>query len=157
MQNFLGMQVVSAQGPVFLHDAAGISHAASDQLVDQSLEVSSGLDGGGVEVLAGDVLDSVSVVDDTTSLDTDGEAVDLAINGDSLRGLLNPLLAAQVQSVLSAQGVDVFGVNHGDDVGIVCSVLGSHVSCDGGLKPPASSYWSYFYSSFKTFPSILYH
>ena len=26
-----------------------------------------------------------------------------------------------------------------------------------GLKPPASSYWSYFYSSFKTSPSIQHH
>ena len=26
-----------------------------------------------------------------------------------------------------------------------------------GLKPPASSYWSYFYSSLKTSPSIQHH
>ena len=26
-----------------------------------------------------------------------------------------------------------------------------------GLKPPSSSYWSYFYSSFKTSPSIQHH
>ena len=26
-----------------------------------------------------------------------------------------------------------------------------------GLKPPASSFWSYFYSSLKTSPSIQYH
>ena len=39
------------------------------------------------------------------------------------------------------------------------NVLGVRSSLESGfgLKPPASSYWSYFYSSFKTSPSIQHH
>ena len=40
---------------------------------------------GGVKVLAGGSLDGVAVVEDAPCLDADGEAEDLAVDGDGLR------------------------------------------------------------------------
>ena len=110
---------VAGQGPVFLHDTDRALHTALLALLDDGLEIIGGLDGGGVKVLAGRVLDGVGIVDDAAGLDADREAIDLAVNGDGLCGVCHPVLVAEVKRVLSCQRIDVLGVDHGNGVGLV--------------------------------------
>ena len=121
---------VCAERPVFLHDAGGVSHTAGDAGVNDSLEIGSCLDGGRIEILAGSLLDRVSVVDDTACFYANREAVGFAVDRDGLGGVLDPILIGKVNCVLSSQRVNVFCVNHGNGVGVVRRITGGQVGCN---------------------------
>ena len=124
---------MACQRPVFLHDADGAFHAALFALLDDGLEIIGSLDGSGIKVLAGRVLDRVGIVDDAAGLDADRESVGLAVDRDCLRGIGHPVLIAQIQRVLGCQRVDVLGVNHGDGVGLIRGIPGCQM-CGNGIR-----------------------
>ena len=124
-------QEVPGEGPVFLHDTGRGFHAAGLELVDEILELVKGLVVLRLEFLTGDLLDGVSIVDQTTSFDGDREAVGLAVNADGVVSVFDPILVGQIDGVLFSQGVDVLGVDHGDGVRILGCVLGGEMRCDG--------------------------
>ena len=49
------------------------------------------------------------------------------------------------------------GMNVFDELLSMIPAVRSSLELGFELKPPVSSYWSYFYSSFKTSPSIQHH
>ena len=120
-------QEVAGQRPVFLHDAGRGLHAAVLELLDQALEGVKGLVVGRVELLAGDGLDGVRVVHQAAGLDADREAEHLAAHGDGLGGVADPVLIAQVDGMVGAEGVDVLGVDHRQHVRVVGGVAGGQV------------------------------
>ena len=124
-------QEVRGEGPVFLHDTGRGFHAAGLELVDEILELVKGLVVLRLEFLTGDLLDGVSIVDQTTSFDGDREAVGLAVDADGVVSVFDPILVGQIDGVLFSQGVDVLGVDHGDGVRILGCVLGGEMRCDG--------------------------
>ena len=123
-------QEVCAQRPVFLHNAGRSGHTAGNQGIHQVFQILGGLDGAGVEGLSGGLLYGIGVVENAPGFHTHGETVNLAVNGDGLGGVLDPVLAAQIHGVLGSQRVDVFGVYHGQGVGIVGSVAGGQMCGD---------------------------
>ena len=124
-------QEVPGEGPVFLHDTGRGFHAAGLELVDEILEFVKGLVVLRLEFLTGDLLDGVSIVDQATGFDGNREAVGFAVDADGVVSVLDPILIGQVNGVLLGQRVDILGINHGDGVWILGSVLSGEVSGNG--------------------------
>ena len=64
-------------------------------------------------------------------VDRNREAVGFAGDADGVVSVLDPILIGQVNGVLLGQRVDILGINHGDGVWILGSVLSGEVSGNG--------------------------
>ena len=107
-------------------------HTGRHQPVQQGHEVVLSPDGGGVKALAQGLLDHFLVVDDAAALDTEGEAVHLAVDlGHIALRLGDPGLVGQVRRLLLRQGNDVGGVQNGQRGGIARVVQADHLGVGG--------------------------